>query len=451
MAKKSHRKSIFRLFGWIIAVMVAFCIMIIPAMEVEFSAELRDMRLYKLSVALFLLSIEFGLLFELDFLNLKNKITFIKTSNFMQHILFWFFIFIIGGVLFWIPFSFTSTSFKENLAIQNTEEQGSIENSINDCDNTSKNNLPLDIIEDKESEYTDVTTHENDFSNDKSDYNTDIKSWMELSNNRERYKKVMSLLGENFYEKSYSTQIDKNLKDNEKDLVKRLFVYYLNYNELPEDFTSTFTAFCVGEEFEDMIIELDSNSFYRSLSKSFKISYKSDGTYYIDVKEPDEENGNNSGLVTEDNPLTFVFEDNEDNINIVGKCSFKIKKVELIYQPFKSYGQSSTYAKYIRIYGTVKNESAQETYFSTKKPGGYIIGQYYGMNDTVDIGWNNNYKWKVSEEIKTDCGYNLAPYQTKDFCVSGVFISEDVLKYTDKPIIELYFTNEDEVLTLKIN
>ena len=156
-------------------------------------------------------------------------------------------------------------------------------------------------------------------------------------------------------------------------------------------------------------------------------------------------------FVTIERPLTLVFDGKE---HIVGNCSITLQKIELVHEPFKSYPgnpDKSTYSKYIRIHATVKNNSSHETYLSARKTGTYFIGQYYGNSEPVTIGWNNNFKWKVNGDIKTDYGWNLAPHETKDIYISGVFIDESKLKYTDTPKLDLFFVNDGITLTISVN
>lgn len=274
-------------------------------------------------------------------------------------------------------------------------------------------------------------------------------SWNELSGKPDRYKLVLTLLGENFNKRSYNDSTYSKLTSQEKELVKALFEYTDKYDELPYDFTATFTAFCVGPEFENMFIEGNDHPFYAALSKSFDISWRSDDTYYIDIKnEPEETMNIMDEYIVEESPLTLNFDENKCNI---GNCTVSLTKIEIVNKPFKSSPGYSTYSKFIRIYATVKNNSPDETYVTVRKPGGVIIGKYYGTDDDVIIVSNNNYKWKVNSDIKTSDGWTLNPYETMEICVSGVFTNTDRLKYSDMPKMDLYFCNEDEILTIPVN
>ena len=53
---------------------IALCIVWASIYEVGFPAELKDIILYKLSIVLMLIVIEFALLLELNIFNLKNKV-----------------------------------------------------------------------------------------------------------------------------------------------------------------------------------------------------------------------------------------------------------------------------------------------------------------------------------------------------------------------------------------
>lgn len=290
-----------------------------------------------------------------------------------------------------------------------------------------------------------ITTLENN----KTSSSKDLFTWQKLSENVDRYRLVLMLLGENFNKQIYDDVVFAELTSSEKKLVKDLFNYTKEHKKLPDEFSSSFTNFCTGEEFEDMFIQAYENTFYATVSKSFVISWKSDNTYYIDIRENSNlTQSNNEKFVEEYNPLTISFSENE---NMVGDCTISLTKIEFINEFFKSYSDSSTNAKYVRIHATVTNNSSQETYLTCKKDGQNFIGKYYGAHENVDIGWNNNYKWKVNSDIKSDVEWTLKPNQTRDICVTGVFIDEDRLKYDDKPQIDIYFVNNENTLIIPVN
>ena len=149
----------------------------------------------------------------------------------------------------------------------------------------------------------------------------------------------------------------------------------------------------------------------------------------------------NDEPVTKEAPLTFVFSDAEFT---VGACTIVLSKIEFMRD-------RSSYNNVIRVHATVKNNSSQETYLSAKKSGTAIIGKYYGSNGEEKIGWNGNFKWKVDPDIKTDSGWTLSPNQERDIFISGVYFCKETLMYSDTPMIDLYFTNENETLTIPIN
>ena len=153
-------------------------------------------------------------------------------------------------------------------------------------------------------------------------------------------------------------------------------------------------------------------------------------------------------FVNEESPLTLVFDKAE---YVVGNCIVILNKIEIVNTPHKAYGGSSTYAKYIRIHATVKNNSLRETQFSSRKIGSFFIGKYYGTDGEVSIGWNDNYRWKVDPDKNTSLELILKPNQTEEYCVTGVFIDSDRLKYSDTPQIDLYFVNEGRTLTISVN
>ena len=111
-------------------------------------------------------------------------------------------------------------------------------------------------------------------------------TWKLLSQETDKYKLILTLLGEHFKSRVYTDSDFQELSQEEKILVADLFDYANKNNALPTDFSDTFTAFCIGNEFENMFFEgMPNSTFYTSLSISFVISWKSDGSYYIDIKE----------------------------------------------------------------------------------------------------------------------------------------------------------------------
>jgi hypothetical protein len=163
---------------------------------------------------------------------------------------------------------------------------------------------------------------------------------------------------------------------------------------------------------------------------------------------PSQNQDNIIDFINEESPLTYLF---EETTHTVGDCTVILKKVEIVNTIYKTSPGSTSYAKYIRIQATVKNNSSQETYLTSRKNGTYYVGKYYGNDGETDIGWNNNYKWKVDSDSKSDYGWTLKHNQTRDICITGVFVDNDRLKYSDAPQIDLYFVNDGHTLTIAIN
>lgn len=214
-----------------------------------------------------------------------------------------------------------------------------------------------------------------------------------------------------------------------KKLVKELYEYYTEQNVLPSDFTTAFTAFCMGDEFKDMIVELEDNSFYLSMFRSFEISWKSNGTYYIEVKQEDASGGfNPDDFVVETSPLTFSFSDNKYT---VGSCTFSLNRMEIISQIFKS----GSYTNVIRIYVSVKNDSSETTYFSAAKTGN-VVGTYHGKDGDIMVDGNDFIKWESRKKEQITKGCRLSKGEKKQICVQAVYITTEKLKYSDKPYID---------------
>lgn len=430
------------------AVFVAIFIILSFFVTVGFDADKNDLRLYRAAGALLLTALEIGILLELNLFNLRGKIPLIKSKSVGKHIIFWIIVLFVAGIAFSIPYNMTSSEFKSRLSakdeavddanasddadiLPNDDKIAESENAVAATPGTNEQitDAVVDIAETVES----------------AEPKDEALTWKKLSENAESYKKIMILLGEHFNERVYSEASFADLSPSEKQLVGGLFEYADKNNSLPTDFTQAFTEFCVGEEFENMFVESYDNPFYNALSASFVISWGSDNTYYIDMKDATaQEPSFTDEFVTEQAPLTYTFDD--DNESVVGNCTVKLKKIEIVNTPHKP----PTYAKHIRIQATVSNNSAQSTSLSCKRDGQLVIGKYHGADESINIGWNNSYKWKVDSDIKSDVEWTLEPQQAADICVSGVFINRDALKYTDKPQIELYFANDGETLTITV-
>ena len=434
------------------AIVLAICLLSAFCITVDFPANKIDLILYRISGVMLLATLEIGVLLEMNLFNLRKKIPLIKSRNIFKHILFWVVVVLVATILFSITYNATSADFRNQL--NKSEDIVKVDNDSKDVDKTEA----TDKSTEKENQQVNVPNTSEDIGSDKQndsiesnvDAPQEALTWRLLSQEKDRYKLVLTLLGENFNTRTYIDTNFSDLASEEQRLVKELFDYADRNNTLPTDFTETFTAFCVGDEFENMFFDGAPNSaFYNSLSNSFVISWKSDDTYYINIKEVSEEPSRDvDEFVTEESPFTYVFDETE---HIVGNCSVVLKKIEIVNTIHKASPGSATYAKHIRIQATVKNNSSQETYLTSKKDGQFFIGKYYGTNEETKIGWNNNYKWKVDSGIKSDYGWTLKPNQTRDICVSGVFIDYDRLKYSDSPQIDLYFVNDGDTLTISIN
>jgi hypothetical protein len=254
----------------------------------------------------------------------------------------------------------------------------------------------------------------------------------------------MSLIGKEFRNGVYSDELDNLLlNDDERELVKSLFLYYQTNDNLPTDFTKAFTAFCVGEEFEDMIFELEEHPFYAALSESFQISWKSDGTYYIAVKPPElaQEAPPRDSIVDDNHPLIFNC---GNKVYTVNNCEFTISEIQVANQPFKS----SNYSVIFRIYGTVKNLSNKTTTFMTTKGKSNIVGTYHGGEGPKSIGGNSFITWGVdSGKQLFSQDYTLSPGEERNIQVQALYTGTPAT-YDYKLEMDLYFTTGDEMITL---
>ena len=295
----------------------------------------------------------------------------------------------------------------------------------------------------------------------------DELTWDKLVEKKDSYQLTLTLLGNNFLSKTFTENKFAELNPSEKLLVKDLFKYYNENNKLPKEFSASFTKFCVGPEFDTKtFLGNENNKFYVSLANSFVISWKSNNTYYISVKQLQKEAPKSTdNYIMEEKPLTLEFGDKE---YYVGNFTIKLRKIEIINKiarttftrqyedpkqkdvnKSKLIGKTS-YHKYFRIYATVTNNSSTVEHLRSTKHG-FIIGQYYGPQRAEYIGFNNNYKWKVDQNIKASTGWYVPSKCTIDVCTSGLFTNDERFKYDDKPKFDLYFSSQDNLLTIHIN
>lgn len=173
-----------------------------------------------------------------------------------------------------------------------------------------------------------------------------LLTWGELSKNHDRYIEVMSLLGREFCNGVYSDSLnDALLNDDERELVKSLFLYYQTNGSLSSDFTESFTAFCVGEEFANMYEQ----PFYDSLADSFQVAWKSDNTYYIDVKVPEQPQEIESRFVGKEG-ITF-------DVSTAFDCGGVICEIYSLKIKSDSDSESPAYNYYKIFYDlTIRNE-----------------------------------------------------------------------------------------------
>lgn len=410
---KSLAKKIIKALLWFTAVDVMLFMIFCFFITVDFDASNTDLWLYRLSIIFLFAITEAGILIELNIFKLKDKIPLIRSGRITGHIAFVFIISIISICVFLVPYSFLSDDFKNQISSTQAYE-----------DDSSK-------IEE--------TGKEEDITEEKA-----AATWLDLSKNR--YKEILILLSSNFPECKDEEMLNTKLEtDIEKSLVSSLYEYYEINDELPSDFAEAFTKLCNSEEYEEMFWgEGENAEFYEIVSNGFQISWKSDGTYYIDIKQEEPEKADKSNkYISDEDPMIFTL---EDDVYTVGNCSFSISEIQVATFPFKIGSRSV----FFRIYGTVKNNSNEETFFSTTKTGN-IVGTYYGEEEDY-IGGNNNCSWygdKGKNEFST--GYTLAPGEERDLKIQATYTTTDIPTYNYNLHMDLYFQNNGKIFTLTIN
>ena len=442
----SIMNKIIKILLWLTAITLAIFILSSFFLTVEFEASIVDLWIYRISAIVLFLPLLIGVLLELNVFHLKSKIPFIKTGRITGHIIFVFLITSISVFGMMIVNGFLSDEFQKQIAIQQASEDIVLETSVPITEaavETEKN-----VAKEKKSSTT--QTSQKDTGNTEETItqesvkidNIEISTWKDLS--KKRYKEIVMLLGQNFPE--YNTVLLDSLEtDDEKKLVSALYEYYDTYGELPDDFKDSFTRLCNSEEYKMMYWEEAENfEFFEAVSMGFKISWKADGTFFINIKpEKDEAPVKSNEYISDEDPLVFTL---NDETYTVGNCSFSIDEIRVASFPFKIGSRSV----YFRIYGTVKNNSNEETIFNTTKSGNWV-GTYYGGEEDDLIGGNTDRSWKGDNGKKEfSTKYVLAPGEERKLKIQATYTTTDLPTYNYKLDMDLYFRNNEELFTLTI-
>ena len=68
------------------------------------------------------------------------------------------------------------------------------------------------------------------------------------------------------------------------------------------------------------------------------------------------------------------------------------------------------------------------------------------------MGYNDHYHWKVNSQVQSSFEWTIPSNRTLDIVSTGlVVIHDDKFKYSDKPKFDLYFSAQDDFLTISIN
>lgn len=148
-------------------------------------------------------------------------------------------------------------------------------------------------------------------------------------------------------------------------------------------------------------------------------------------------------FVTDEDPLTFILDGKKYT---VGNCTFSINEIKVATFPFKTQSRSV----FFRIFGMVKNNSNQETFFSATKTGN-VVGTYYGEKEYM-IGGNSFCTW-ANDTGKKDfsTGFTLAPGEEREIKIQATYTTTEIPTYDYKLNMDLYFRNNDSSFTLTIN
>ena len=292
-----------------------------------------------------------------------------------------------------------------------------------------------------------------------------VESWSDLLKTPDRYKEVMIIVGERFAESaSYYYDNYTDLTSEERQLVMELYHYKQDNDDLSEDFKAAFTEYSKNQDYDYFGIDFEKNEpvdendpFYKAITKSFTLGHRGkDDTYHLSVKKEnakptDDSRYDEYGYIPKDNPYIMTF---NDTTHTVGKCTFALNEIKISNSVFKR----GTYHNCYRVFLTVTNNSNTDTIFWVKDGTvGANYGTYYeSTGEKIRIGSNNNgIGWPDdgNDPIfdNLDATHNIPANSTKKICVQLGHVTVDKLQYTDKPRLDLYFTNENEIFTLSIN
>lgn len=139
-------------------------------------------------------------------------------------------------------------------------------------------------------------------------------------------------------------------------------------------------------------------------------------------------------------PIRFLYEDTYT----VGNIKVRINEIQIRQNAFKAGNHTLEF----RIFCELTNTSPTEQYFTATKTGN-IVGVFHGKEDT-QIGGMDHLLWD-KEDYTIGTGITVPADGTKELVVQAGTVITDAVTYEDELKFDIYFRNNDELLTVTFN
>ncbi len=298
------KKSV-RIILWICFVFCAICTVFSLFGGSDVQGSLSDKVFERISNALLFGIIGFGFVVELNLFGLKEKLPLIKNKQRSTHILFWVLLVTVAFVLSFSADRLTAKSFRDekHALIQASEEekeqqkkQKKEQESISRQIEKEQESISKQLEKEQESLSKEKERLEKEASEAEKQAQQSVEAslqeslaqqtesaaepvteeptaaqsvpltWNELLKTPDRYREVISLIGENYNAGGINDALAQNLSEDELALAREVFE---SGNKVPDALNDSFATFCEenGYDFPDIAQE----DFYKRVSKGLRI------------------------------------------------------------------------------------------------------------------------------------------------------------------------------------
>ena len=158
------------------------------------------------------------------------------------------------------------------------------------------------------------------------------------------------------------------------------------------------------------------------------------------VKETMEEMESEIKSEIGDEPISYLFDDEYN----VGNFIVHINEIQIRQNVFKA----GNHTLELRIFCELTNTSPTEQFFTATKTGN-VVGVFYGKEET-QISGMDNLLWD-KEDYNIGTGITVSANKTKELVVQAGTVITDTITYEDEIKFDIYFRNNDEMLTVAFN